>query len=453
MNAHRLHATGPAVGVFLLYLALSVAPAFAASADSARRVAVDTAKADAAALLEKGESGKAYDLYMRLLREDPDDDTVNLGLARAAAGAKRFSQAVIAYETLLEKYPGEAGLYGELAHVYMLLGDRGSAERSAAMMRSLSGGSLEDTTRDLDALEERYSLFQVHGTVRAGVLYDSNANLGPRSSSMDLGGWRVDVKDAEEKESFGAYVGADLDFSRRFYRDSPWHVVADARAFWRGNANSKLNDLHSRESQWGRGAFGLRHMTPTTLTDIRLKAEIFDYEFYQNVSAFGPEASFLWAAHPAVHLITKGGIDRRVYSRDSGRNGAYGWIGEYGRFLFGADNHEFLVGGRFLGASADRNDYGYAGWEGMARLLFKLPHRFELAPFVAYTQENYNGPATALENRDRRDERLRLGSGLTWRVDEFWSLEFNYQYSKNNSNSNFYEYRQHYVSTGIAWNF
>ena len=437
----------------MLSVALFLGPAFAGSADSARRVALDAAKADAAALLEKGQTGRAYDLYMRLLREDPDDTSVNLGLARAAVGTARFSQAVIAYETLLEKYPKEAGLYGELAHVYMLLGDRESAERSAAMMRSLSGGSLEESARDLDVLEERYSLFQIHGTVRTGVFYDSNANLGPRSNNVDFSGWRVKVENAKEKGSFGAYFGADLDLSRRFYRDSPWHVVGDVQAFWRGNTNSKLNELHSRESQWGRGAFGLRHMTSTTLTDMRFKAEIFDYEFYQNVSSFGPEASFLWAAHPAVHLITKGGIDRRVYSRDSERNGVYSWIGEYGRFFFGADNHEFLAGGRFFGASADKNAYGYTGWEGMARLLFKLPHRFELAPFMAYTQENYNGPATVLEAGDRRDERLRLGSSLTWRLDESWSLEFNYQYSKNNSNSNLYDYKQHYVSTGIAWSF
>jgi outer membrane protein assembly factor BamA len=171
------------------------------------------------------------------------------------------------------------------------------------------------------------------------------------------------------------------------------------------------------------------------------------------VSAFGPEATFLWAANSSIHLISQGGIDRRVYSRDPARNGAYGWIGEYGRFFFGDDNHEFFVGGRFLAASANRNDYGYTGWEGTARLLFKLPYGFELAPFASYTWENYNGPATILESRDRRDERLRLGSGLTYRINEAWSLELNYQYSENDSTSNLYDYRQHYISTGVAWSF
>jgi tetratricopeptide (TPR) repeat protein len=441
------------LSALIFFSAFLSSTAFAATTDSARRTAVDSAKAEAAALLEKGDAAGAYDLYARLLRETSDDDAVNLGLARSAAKAKRFNQAVVAYETLLEKYPREAGLYGELAHVYMMLGDRESAERSAAVMRSLDGSSTEESSRALDALEDMYSLFQVHGTIRAGVLYDSNANLGPRSDSMDLGDWRVTVLNAKEKATFGAYVGADIDFARRFYRDSPWHVVGDVRAFRRGNENSGLSKLHSRESQWGRGAVGLRRMTSTTLAEIRVKAEIFDYEFYQHVGAYGPEGTFLWAASPALHMITKGGIDKREYSRDRKRNGAYGWIGEYARIFFGADNHEFIAGGRWLSSSADRHAYSYDGWEASARLLFKLPLGFELAPFTAYTAEFYEGPATVLERKKRRDERLRLGSGLTYRIDESWSLELNYQYSNNNSTSNLYDYDQHYVSTGVAWSF
>jgi tetratricopeptide (TPR) repeat protein len=437
----------------LLFALALPSPAPAAGNDPARRVALDSAKAEGALLLEKGDAPAAYELYMRLWREGADDDDVTLGLARSAVGARRLNLAVVAYETLLEKYPAEAGLYGELAHVYMLLGDRESAERSAAMMRSLSGASAEVTSRALDVLEKRYDLFQAHGTLRAGVLYDSNANLGPDSDRMSLGNWQVNVRGAKKKETFGAYFGADLDFARRFYRDGPWHLVGDARAFWRGNAESDLTDLHSRESQWGRAALGLRHMTASTIAEVRFKGEVFDYELYQNVAAFGPEVTVLWAASPSAHLIGKGGLDGRVYSRDAARNGAYRWIGGYARFFFGADNHEFLAGGRAMSVSAERNEYGYTGWEATARLLFKLPQGVEFAPFVSYTRENYNGPATVMETGDRRDSRLRLGSALTWRVNEAWSLECAYQYGENDSISDLYDYKQHYVSMGVAWSF
>jgi opacity protein-like surface antigen len=397
---------------------------------------------------------------MRLVRNAPDDDEVNLGLARAATKAKRWNQAVMAYETLLEKHPNEAGLYGELAHVYMLIGDREAAERSTAMMRSLDGKSTKaETDTALDVLESRYSDFQVHGKVRAGLQYDSNANLGPSSNDLDLGIWRLRANNAKARERFGAYLGADLDLGKRLYRDSSWWVVGDVQGFWRGHENPAMSRTHSKEAHWGRAAVGVRHLSSSTLAEVRMKAEVFDYEWYQNVNAYGPEGTFLWAATPAFHLIAKGNLEKRSYVAGNNReaylrDGTAGSAGLYGRVFFGSDNHEFLVGARYLGANAyKKKDYGYNGWEGTARLLFKLPHGFELAPFVSYTQEAYVGPATALEEDKRWDNRFRIGLGLTYRINESWAIEAGYHYTRNMSNSSLYTYDQHFVNTGIVWSF
>lgn len=445
------------IGTMLCACLVCTAPTHssaASSTDPARKTALDAGKAEAATLLEKGKADDAYTLYSRLVRTAPDDDAVNLGLARSAAKSRHLNQAVMAYEVLLEKYPREVALYSELANVYMMQGDRVSAERSLAMVRSLDGKTTQETTDNaLDAMERRYSRFQAHGKVRVGVLYDSNANAGPRSNTVDLDSWRVTVQDAKAKDTFGGYLGADIDLGWRLGQDSPWWLVGDAQGFLRGNANSGLHDTRTQESQWGRAAAGVRHLTSETLTELRVKAEVFDYEFFQNVSAFGPEGTFLWAVTPKTHLITRGGIDQRVYSQDQPRNGVYGWIGEYLRFFLGEKNHELVLGGRYIGASADKTDYSYDGWEGSARLLLKLPYAFELGPFVSFAQEYYNGPGTALESKSRRDDRWRMGSTLTYRITEAWAAEMNYQYTNNDSNCGLYKYEQHLVTTGIAWNF
>ncbi|MDR1777649.1 MAG: surface lipoprotein assembly modifier [Desulfovibrio sp.] len=436
--------------------ALLLLPALAAAAtdDPLRRGATDQLKVEAASLLRKGDADTAYEMYKRLLRSAADDDEVCLGLARSATAAKRWNQSVLAYEMLLERHPGEAGLYGELANVYMLIGDKEAAERSLVMQRALAGKAGQDADRTLDALERRYDQFQIHGKLRAGLLYDSNVNMGPNSEDMDLGNWRVKVEDADRKGSFGAYLGADLDLGWRPLRDSGWWLVGDAKGFWRGYENSDLHDsLHSRESQWGRAALGARHVGSKTLLDLRFKAEIFDFEFLQHVAGIGPEASFLYALTPSIQLISSAGLDSRTYSESKERNGGYGWIGEYLRFFFGQDNHEFIVGGRFLGAATNRDDYSYEGWEGSARFLFKLPHGVELAPFASWTQEYYHGPATILETENRFDNRWRLGASATWRLDEAWALELAYQYTSNDSASPLYDYTQHLVTAGVSWSF
>jgi Putative Zn-dependent protease, contains TPR repeats len=438
--------------IFFLLL-VSVPPSVADETSPTRRTAVESGKEEAASLLRAGKYAEAYVLYMRLLREIPDDGDVNLGLAGAAMRSGRYNQAVMAYERLVDKYPKVAPFYEGLAGAYMALNDRAGAEQALAAMREAGATGAGGMGEALDKLERHYSLFQAHGRVRAGVLYDSNANLGPRSNSMSLGIWRVEARDAKETETFGGYVGAELDLARRFYRDSPWWVVGDAQASFRGNTNNDLGKHDNRTSQWYRTAVGLRHLGAETFFDLRAKAEVFDYEGMKNVSAFGPEGTFLWAATSSVQLMTRAEITRRVYSREPGYNGAYGSLGEYVRLFFGEENHELLFGARYIVAWTKEKDYGYDGWEASAKAVFKLPHGFELTPFVSYTEEFYRGAATALESHDRTDRRWRLGNVLTYRISEAWSVEVMYQYMSNKSRSALYDYDQNMVSTGVAWNF
>jgi hypothetical protein len=52
--------------------------------------------------------------------------------------------------------------------------------------------------------------------------------------------------------------------------------------------------------------------------------------------------AFLNRRHRAAAApVSKASIEDRRFSRDPDHNGAHGWIGEYARFFFGANNHEF----------------------------------------------------------------------------------------------------------------
>ena len=151
---HLLHCYGRFALVPLCMLLLASA-ASAAEDSPALRTAVGSAKANAAALMQQGKYASAYDMYMRLLREAPDDDEINLNLARSSMRSGRYNQAVMAYERLIEKYPSEPVLYNELAQAYMALEDRDSAERAMATMRSLNPGiNKAENDKLLDSLEK-----------------------------------------------------------------------------------------------------------------------------------------------------------------------------------------------------------------------------------------------------------------------------------------------------------
>lgn len=422
----------------------------AASSSPAIQSLTEQARVRAAGLLAGGHAGEAYEIYKGLALNDPSDDGAVLGLARSAAMSRHWNQAVMAYEMLLEKFPRAATLHSELAQVYMLLGERETAERYLQSAQTLGGGK----ELDLDALEKRLDQVQLHGRLRAGLLYDSNVNMGPDTEGLELGNWHVTVPDIKAKDSFGAYAGAELDFGWQPQRDAGWWLVGDLRGLWRGYERQSLHeDLRTRESMWGRAGLGLRHVGARTLVDLRLREEIFDYEFLQHVRSLGPELTFVYAPHAKVQLITSAGWDSRKYSEAKARNGGYGWAGEYARLLFGEAGHSLTLGARVQWGATNVSDYDYTGWEGSARLNIRLPHDVELEPFASLTQEFYKGPATALEVDIRRDQRWRVGAALTWHITKAWAVEASYAYTANQSSCDLYDYTQHLVMTGVSWSF
>ncbi|MDL2279709.1 tetratricopeptide repeat protein [Desulfovibrio sp. OttesenSCG-928-G11] len=402
--------------VFLLFCLLAL-PAQAFGAESAaQRTALEQGRARATALLDAGDIAGSLEIYERLLAVHPD-------------APELYYEAFKAYE--------KAGRTDEALRLA-----RAARERFTKGHPALTAASAQARS------------FVVHGALRAGVLFDSNANQGPSSSMMDLGDWkRVRVKDAKERSTFGAYVGANLDMAYRLNDSGSAWAVGDASVFARGNENPALDKINSREWQNGRAALGLRFLNDNNLFDARLKSEVFDYEFYSHVSSLGPEIRYIHAAAPWLHLVSAANLDWRDYSRSDDRNGFYGSIGEYARFFFGEAGHEFMLGASYIYGGANETDYQYDGWQGTARFTFKLPYDFTASPFVSFGQEFFRGPATVLENRDRRDDRWRTGLDLSYAINQSWSIEASYAYTDNDSKSPLYTYDQHLISMGLAWKF
>ncbi|MCL2102986.1 MAG: tetratricopeptide repeat protein [Syntrophorhabdaceae bacterium] len=405
---------------------------------AAERTALDQQLVQAASLMEQGKTEEAGEIYGQLLARYPDNDDLALALARAALAVGNPAGALNIYNRLLAKYPDNADLRLETARANHAAGNQAEAAR-------LGGQALAEYEKQR---------FQIHGAVRAGVLYDSNANQGPASNTLSLGDWdNVRLEGAKRKDSFGAYVGANLDLGYRLSVTGPWWLVGDVQGFWRGNENHALKNINSREWQWGRAAAGFRYLDGKNMIDLRGKAEVFDYEFGTNVTALGGEFRYARVVTPWLHLIADAGLESRIYNESRERNGVFGRAGGYARFFFGDAGHEFTIGAGYVGASADRADYAFDGWQGLARFSFKLPYGFTLSPSASFTQEFYKGPGTALETKKRRDDRLRVGADISYAVTEAWSIEAAYHYTNTYSTCNLYKNDQHVVSLGVAWKF
>lgn len=413
---------------------------------------VEQVKVQAANLLKAANYQEAYRLYMLLLREEPDSDTVNLGLARAAQAIGEVNQAILALERLVDKYPRDALLRMALARAFVADNNPEAARRELEFAQSIDS-SLSDQmlATAMQALTKERSPWQLAGRIGMGVVYDSNANMGPQSAFVQLGYWPLKLESsAVQQESWGAYTSANLDVARQIGK-SAWWLAGDLGVYRKGYFKSLGS---SRELFWGRAALGLRRIGSRSLFDLRVKNDLVDYiGDGQTAQSSGPELLFAWVLQPNVHLLTRGALERRDYNLNNGRQGWYSWGGEYLRILFGTDNHEIMLGGRYTIGDAKRNDYSFTGWETSLNARFKLPLQCEFSPFIAYRQEIYNGPATALELKKRDDEQIRTGAALTWNISESLAAECMWQYTKNNSSSPIYQYDQQLVTTGLSWKF
>lgn len=436
---------------FILCALLCAAPAHAAG--PWRDVTVEQAKAQAATFFQEGKYKEAYALYMSLVREIPEDNAVNLGLARSAGKIGEYNQAVFFLERLTDKYPRNEALRLELIKACIQAGSLDAARREMALAREYNP-SLAPELDDIiiQRLEDQLSRWQFSGSLSAGILYDSNVNQGPQSAFMQLGMWNLKLDaQATRKSSWGAYSSAFLNGGWRMGPESPWWLVGDAALYAKGYFNSLPTN---RSMTWGRMALGLRRIGASTLFDLRLKTDAVDYMDDDQVARNnGSELQFIWAATPNIQLLTRAALERRDYQTGNGRQGWYMWAGEYVRLLWGKDNHSLLIGGRYINAECLRDDYGYEGWEGLSSMTLKLWKKTELTPFIAYRRERYNGPATALEMEKRRDENTRVGTSLTWQFTEAFSWDLTWQYTNNHSKSPLYTYDQHLISSGVTWKF
>jgi opacity protein-like surface antigen len=405
-----------------LFFVLAASPLLAATPDPAD--AVEWRRAEFALL--KGQGEEAYPVFTRLLQKYPGHSPLRLGLARSAALTRRYQEAEDIYRDLLEKYPGDPILLNERDQV-----------------KALKAGTPTATTFSL--------------RMRAGIIYDSNANQGADSdvtmSFPRLNIREITFRDTAKISTAAAYFGANFNFSHRLPDSSPFSFVGDAGLYIRGNEDSDLNDLKNSEWQWFRIGAGLRYARERNLFEARLKWEVFDYELTNHVISWGPELTYLRALSSTWHLVTQLSVDSRNFQRNPDRDGIYGQAAQYGRWFFGDNANSVTFGAAFLWGRPELERLRHNSWTFPVRLTLRPHEKWEISPHANFTVERYKGPATILDIEDRKDKKFRTGVDVIYKLTDSWHLEFNYSFNQDNSNSPLYDYDQHALGLGVSWGF
>ena len=429
-------------------------------------------------LIAEKKYSKAYYEYIDLLRQNPLDDDVVLGLAISAEKSGRYNQAIMSYEIMQERHPENLAVLDGLARNQEFLGDKVSAEsiKAQASESKLAAQTInyesaeqseikkEDQRSVLPKIqkaedEKQEKTFIVRGNINTGIIYDSNANSGPSTDVLQLGNWNVFVPTAKEKETFAGYIGGGLNLAQRL-SGRLW-LVADMAGNIRGNENSELSETHTRTTHYLRAAAGLRYVGNKTLTDVKIKSEIFDYDLWQNVVSTGLNVLFVYATTPNLFFGTTVTAEHREYSDSKERNGSHFNLGQYIRYFMWDKRYSLTINGSLEHEDSKDNyeysqyepNYGYDGWRAGFGFSAKIIDTLEFSPFAQIARDFYFAPATALEIRSRRDKKVSFGVNMDYKISDRWHVNTIYTYIDNSSNSELYEFDKYVVQIGTRYEF
>jgi hypothetical protein len=391
----------------------------------------------------------------------------------AAMRAIEADQLRTARQTLQELLSGNPSLHRarlELARVYYLTQDyaqaRTEAERVLAdpntppAVRATVLAFLAQIAEDEKRFADRH---QWTPSIYAGLMYDSNVNIGPRRDVVDLGplGVGTITPDSQPKEDFAWVVNPAISHvynpGRRFEAGENtgtfiWQT--DASAYYRG---------YFDETDFNLGVLTLR-TGPAWIVPRHWRAWIglqADYVWFggDGLALFtGINPGVTWEVGEATEITLEGALTDRNYteSEDEGRDGletqAYASVTRY----FNERRFAVQAGAGWASFDADDERFGYDAPEAWLGVIAEAWEGGTVYARVGYTAYDFDGREPVFD-RPRDDDEWRYALGF----DHFfgdgllrdWTLQGSWVYTDNGANIDIYEYDRHTVNLGLARSF
>ncbi len=431
--------------VWLLCVALLSHSAFATTLSS------DTRLQQANALLQQLRYADALEVYFDLLREYPEDDTVNLLVARTARLAGKHTASLMAYERLLANNPHNAQWQQE-AQSLLSPPQPAPAARLVVKANQVAPaytGAYVPVNNSAEALAQLPTFF-ASGRVTTGAVYDSNQAAAPTGRNVRLGSIPISLDAAStQKEAFGAYVQGFTELGWRAYNTSPFWVVADATGYHKWSHNKALR----RDISYGKTSLGVQYQTPKWQIDTRAKMETVLLNNDTTVNISGAQSELVVAISPQTQLLGKINMEYREDLDTPKRSGTYWAAGPYMRWFTPDATISFTLGAKAYGGQALDKRYSMLGVEPTAMAMALSPWGTYFIGSISWRNEQYEGPATYFDQSKRVDQQVRTGLFALHPITESISVECGWQYTDNISNSDLYTYDQHLITVGITYAF
>ena len=371
--------------------------------------------------------------------------------------------------SLLSTNPSLSRARLELARVYYLSRDYTEARREA--QRVLDDPNTPPTVRatvlaflaQIDADEKQYAArHQWAPSLYAGLMYDSNVNIGPSRDVIDVGGVPFTVvPDSRERSDFAAVISPGIVHTwnpgRRF-------DAGEQRGFflWQSQANAYYR-AYFDEHDYNLGILTLR-TGPAWVVPGHWRAglglqgdQIFlgdeSLAFYTTLN---PNISF--EVGDATEVTFDGNISNRHYWQDDeeGRDGWYKSVNVLVTHYFNNRSFALQGGAGWADFNADDDSFSYNGPDVVAGVLWDAWRNGLVYARINYRGYNYGGFDEVFGvQRDDDEWRYSLGFQHDFRSGALdrWSLLGGWVHTANQSNVSISDYDRDVVNLGMSRRF
>jgi Surface lipoprotein assembly modifier len=430
-------------------LGVLTAMAVAQIAPPASAAPIDDLRAE----VEAGRSAAAYAPFCAGSADRATPFELWCGVAAVDIG--RPGEGVLALERYVLQFPDDVRARLELARAYFYARDDVRARQEFETVSTLKPpaevqAGIDRYLAALSAREARYrgrKLFYVE----TGAGYDNNANAGVAQADLGLpvlGQVTISDFGLRKGSSFG-WLAAGGEISEPV--TPGWTLIASVA----GNGTYYGNASEFNLANFG-GSLGASYQADrNTFTGNYAHGEItLDGSRYRWTDG----VAFEWRReiNERATFSLSPQFARLTYSGDnSARDANLTALSASYRQVWLTPWQPVLNASAFFGHERNREDRGDLGrrlWGATADVTVSPSPRWALNAGVGYTDSDYDDPIPLLEVT-RRDHTKSASLGALYLIDTRWSVRAEYQYARNTSNLELYEYTRQVGALKLRYEF
>jgi len=411
-----------------------------------------------------GELQKAYDIFSKLVREQPNSEKINFAYGVVCMSVNEFTRAQFAFERIVESInPNNDRARLELANAYLAAKQYDAAKRefTTVLAHNPDRPNVRKNIEDgLNLIRQARKTWFLNGRIDAGYTDDSNVNVGPDSRTIGIdpiifGSSRIATLTVGEEslplEAQGYFMSVAVFGACDAGENGGWMTTMDG-AYYGNWFNANLS---SNESSFYQAVVGMRDTEEKNMVKfpVRFAHVIRGQDALLDMYGFTPSYQCVYGQKADFLLLsTDATIEYRDWTEIDDRDSVYFSVSERIQHVFGAQkNNVGCMASIFhdhTEAAEYQNTGGALGVDGGLRLSGNLM----LYGRARYTHSEYAAKET-LAPEKRRDDQFDLAGGLNLMITAECGLDANFAWTDNISTFDLYQYNRNVttISTFVVF--